>query len=96
MDFGVTIVCLVMAMTSTCKELFAVKPQHRLMSWQTLAPILFSVLIVAVNQGLAVSVVKSMRWSDTDVQQVGQISTQAMCTKSTTKPALPMSRHHFV
>lgn len=72
------------------------KPQHRLMSWQTLAPILFSVLFVAVNQGLAVSVVKSMPWSDTDVQQVGHISTQAMCTPLTTKPALPMSRHHFV
>ena len=70
MDFGVTLVCLAMAMTSTCKELFAVKPQHRLMSWETLGPILFNVLFVAVNQGLAVLIVKSKSWSDTDTQQV--------------------------
>ena len=70
MDFGVTAVCLTMAMTSSCKELFAVKPQHRLMSRRILAPILFYFLFVAVNQGLAVWAVKSMHWSDMGVQQV--------------------------
>ena len=69
MDYMTCLICLAIIAIPASKRLYAAKPPARLMSRDSLGPVIVVIALLTLQQGLAV-VVKSMSWYDSSVDQV--------------------------
>ena len=89
MDFGIIVGCLVCVALPASGQVHAVKPAGRLMSWGVLGPVLLLGAFFAAEQGVALAVVRSMPWYDTNYQvSLRHLSAPATITLCASSPIL--------